>query len=216
MLSFMKDGQTIPAVAATEQNSQNGQEPSLTRQEDYLTVSGHGKKLKQSTMLLIALFVIGGIGVFLMVKKATPAQASAAGVKDETKEIESAIAQLNGMQTEMNSKMKSVTGRLNHLKDVGQIDVSELKKNPFMRDESSSQYDTSNPAQLQLLQEQARRQAGSLTLWSITASPKGLCCMINDTVVYEGDKIGDFTVKQINKESVIVDRDGVSVELKIN
>jgi hypothetical protein len=167
-------------------------------------------------MLLIALFVIGGIGVFLMVKKATPSQALAASSNDETLEIESAIAQLNGMQTEMNSQMRSVTGRLNHLKEVGQIDVSDLKKNPFTRDESSGQIDPDNPAQQQLLQEQARRQAGGFTLWSITSTPKGPCCMINDTVVYQGDKVGDFTVKQIGQESVTIERDGVSVELKMN
>lgn len=210
MLSFLKDGQTIPAVAEVE--GQNSGEASLTKQDDYLTVSGHGKKLKQSTMLLIGLFVIGGIGVFLMVKKATPAQAVAAGAKDEQVEIESAIAQLNGMQTEMNSQMRNVTGRLNHIKELGQIDVSELKKNPFMREEMSMDLGSNTQAR----QEMARRQASTYTLWSITSTPKGPCCMINDTVVYQGDTIGNFTVKQINKETVTIECDGVSVELKMN
>lgn len=213
MLSFLKDGQTIPAVAQAEQN---GTEPSLTRQEDYLTVAGHGKKLKQSTMLLIGLFVIGGIGVFLMVKKATPSQASAAQAKDEQAEIESAIAQLNGMQTEMNSQMKSVNGRLNHLKDVGQIDVKDLKKNPFAREALSVELDSDNPAQLQILQAQAYKQAAGYTLWSITASPRGACCMVNDTLLYVGDKMDNFIVRQIGKETVTIERDGVSIELKMN
>jgi preprotein translocase subunit SecG len=213
MLSFLKDGQTIPAAAEAEQN---GTEPSLTRQEDYLTVAGHGKKLKQSTILLIALFVIGGIGVFLMVKKATPSQANAAQAKDEQAEIESAIAQLNGMQSEMNSQMKSVTGRLNHLSEVGQIEVKDLKKNPFMREAASADLSADNPGQLQLLQAQAYKQAAGYTLWSITASPKGDCCMINDTLLYTGDKIESFTVTQIGKETVKIERDGVSIELKMN
>jgi|FrelakmetLWP11LW_1041352.scaffolds.fasta_scaffold14052_2 hypothetical protein len=213
MLSFLKDGQTIPAVAEAEQN---GAEPGLTKQEDYLTVAGHGKKLKQSTMLLIGLFVVGGIGVFLMVKKATPAQASAAQVKDEQAEIESAIAQLNGIQTEMNSQMKSVNGRLNHLKDVGQIDVKDLKKNPFMLEAASAEVGSDNAGQLQMLQAQAYKQAAGYTLWSITASPRGACCMINDTVLYAGDKLDKFTIKQIGKETVMIERDGVSIELKMN
>lgn len=214
MLSFLKDGQAIPAAAEIE--GQNSDQASLTKQEDYLTVSGHGKKLKQSTMLLIGLFVIGGIGVFLMVKKASLSQANAAGVKDEQAEIETAIAQLNGIQADMNTQMKSVTGRLNHLQEVGQIDVSELKKNPFIRDETSGVIDSSNPAQQQILQDQARRQAAGYTLWSITASPKGPCCMINDTVVYQGDMIGNFAVKEIGTETVTIERDGVRVELKMN
>jgi hypothetical protein len=40
--------------------------------------------------------------------------------------------------------------------------------------------------------------------------------MINDTVLYTGDRIDNFTVRQIGKETVTIERDGVSIELKMN
>ena len=45
MLSFLKDGQTLPASA--DMGGSDTSEGSVTRQEDYLTVAGHSKKLKQ-------------------------------------------------------------------------------------------------------------------------------------------------------------------------
>lgn len=214
MLSFLKDGQTLPASANIENHE--GSENSVTRQEDYLTVAGHSKKLKQSTILLIALFVIGGISVLLMVKKATPSQASAAQQKDEQVEIEAAIAQLSGMQSEVNKEMKNVTGRLNHLSEVGQIDVKDLKKNPFTRELSAGEINLDNRTQMQILMEQARKQAAGLELWSITASPRGACCMINDKVLYIGDEVNGFKVIEIGKQTVTLERDSARVELKMN
>ncbi|MBN2512336.1 MAG: hypothetical protein JXB18_05310 [Sedimentisphaerales bacterium] len=214
MLSFLKDGQTIPASADMNQTDSNGD--SVTRQEDYLTVAGHSKKLKQSTILLIALFVIGGLSVLVMVKKATPSQAAAAQQKDEQLEIETAIAQLSGMQNEVNKEMKNVTGRLNHLSEVGQIAVKDLKKNPFTREMTAGEVSLDNRTQMQILMEQARKQAAGLELWSITASPRGACCMINDKVLYIGDEINGFKVTEIGKQSVTLERDGARVELKMN
>ncbi|MEN6309133.1 MAG: hypothetical protein ABFD91_15410 [Anaerohalosphaeraceae bacterium] len=214
MLSFLKDGQTLPASANIE-NHEDG-EASVTRQEDYLTVAGHSKKLKQSTILLIALFVIGGVSVLLMVKKATPSQASAAQQKEEQMEIETAIAQLSGMQSEVNKEMKNVTGRLNHLSEVGQIDVKDLKKNPFTRELSAGEINLDNRTQMQILMENARKQEAGLELWSITASPRGACCMINDKVLYTGDEINGFKVSEIGKQTVTLERDGARVELKMN
>ncbi|HML75478.1 MAG TPA: hypothetical protein PKB02_13395 [Anaerohalosphaeraceae bacterium] len=214
MLSFLKDGQTLPASA--DMNPSDTSEGSVTRQEDYLTVAGHSKKLKQSTILLIALFAIGGISVLLMVKKATPSQAAAAQQKEEQLEIETAIAQLSGMQSEVNKEMKNVTGRLNHLSEVGQIDVKDLKKNPFTREMTSGEISLDNRTQMQILMEQARKQAAGLELWSITASPRGACCMINDKVLYAGDEINGFKVSEIGKQKVTLERDGARVELKMN
>lgn len=214
MLSFLKDGQTIPASA--DMNPSDTSEGSVTRQEDYLTVAGHSKKLKQSTILLIALFAIGGISVLLMVKKATPSQAAAAQQKEEQLEIETAIAQLSGMQSEVNKEMKNVTGRLNHLSEVGQIDVKDLRKNPFTREMTAGEANLDNRTQMQILMEQARKQAAGLELWSITASPRGACCMINDKVLYVGDETNGFKVSEIGKQTVTLERDGARVELKMN
>ena len=61
MLSFLKEGQLKPLGGEPELPANQAAEGG--GQGDYLTVAGHGKKLKQSTMLLIILFVVGTVGV---------------------------------------------------------------------------------------------------------------------------------------------------------
>jgi preprotein translocase subunit SecG len=217
MLSYQKEEQNGPAVRGT-QTPETRQESSAAHSEDYLTVAGHKKRLKQSTIILIAVFVVGAFGVWMMIRKAVPSVAAAAAAaqkKDEVTEIETAVAQLNGMQSEVSSQMKNVTARLNHLSEVGQIAVEDLRKNPFARVRLADQTNADDPMQKQFAEEQTRRNAAGLQLWSITASPVGACCMINDKLLHLGDKIEGFSVREIRTASVIVEQNGIKVELKL-
>jgi len=214
MLSFQKQEKPDTGVGETKTPADR-QESSDTHGDDYLTVAGHQKKLKQSTIILMAVFVVGVLCVWMMIRKAVPSVAAAAQKNDEVAEIETAIAQLNGMQSEVNSQMKSVTARLNHLSEVGQIAVEDLRKNPFTREQPSGQMNADDPAQKQFLQEQARRDAAGLQLWSITVSPGGARCMINDKLLHPGDIIEGFSVKEIRTASVIVEQNGIKMELKM-
>jgi preprotein translocase subunit SecG len=214
MLSFQKQEQIHPAAGETKMPAAQ-QESSAAHRDDYLTVAGHEKKLKQGTIILMAVFVVGSLGVWMMIRKAIPSAAAAAQKKDEIAEIETAVAQLNGMQNEVSSQMKNVTARLNHLSEVGQIAVEDLRKNPFMREQPSGQMNADDPARKQFLVEQVRRNAAGLQLWSITASPGGARCMINDKLLHPGDRIEGFSVKEIRTASVIVEQNGIGVELKM-
>jgi hypothetical protein len=111
--------------------------------------------------------------------------------------------------------MKNVTGRLNHLSEAGQIAVEDLKKNPFMRETPATER-ADSPTRKQFIEEQTRKEAAGFELWSITASSRDVCCMVNDKVLRLGDKINGFTVKKIEAHTVTIERDGVSVELKMN
>ncbi|HDS85542.1 MAG TPA: hypothetical protein ENN97_10160 [Phycisphaerales bacterium] len=217
MLSYLKEGQSkIPAVEASSQ--ENGAEaPSL--QNDFLTVSGHTRKLRQSTMMLMAMFAVGALGVWFMIKKTTPASVAAATAEDQT-QLEAAIAQLSGMQTEMNSQMDSVVGRFYEFSNIGQIHVDELQKNPFKREIASGQpgsdEDRQRQEQLRLMQDKISGAAQNLQLWSITSTPRGVCCMINDKILYVGDEINDLTVSHIGANTVDLTYEGLSIQLKMD
>jgi preprotein translocase subunit SecG len=213
MLSFLKEGQLKPLG---EPELPANQAMEAGNQSDYLTVAGHGKKLKQSTTLLIILFVVGTAGVWMMIRKATPSQASAAQKTNDVAEIESAVAQLNGMQNEVNTQMKSVTNRLNHLSQVGQVGVEDLRKNPFIIDATAETAGGTNLAQKQMAESLMRQKAASFELWSVSESPRGLSCMINDKVLYTGDQIDGFVVKEIRPTGVLVEQNGIQAELKID
>ncbi len=217
MLSYLKEGQSkIPAVEASSQ--ENGTEaPSL--QNDFLTVSGHTRKLRQSTIMLMVMFAVGALGVWFMIKKTTPASAAAAAAEDQT-QLEAAIAQLSGMQTEMNTQMDSVVGRFYQFSNIGQIHVDELQKNPFKREvaagQAGSDEDRRRQEQLRLMQDKISRTAQEMQLWSITSTPRGVCCMINDKILYVGDEINDLTVSHIGTNTVDLTYEGLSIQLKMD
>ncbi len=210
MLSYLKQGQTeIPAVAAAEAQADGHDAASISQPGDYLTVSGRGRKLRQSTILLLAVFGVGVLGVFFMIKKTTPAQAAQAN--DDQAKLDAAIAQLSGMQSEVNSQMNSVVGRFYQQTNIGQISVDELKKNPFKLESGSGLIDEDAKSR----EDRLRRASAQLQLWSVTGTPRGMCCMINDTVLYAGDTINGLTVKSITENGVVLEQDGAVTELKM-
>lgn len=217
MLSYLKEGQSqVPAAA---QDESTNQDTPLSRQDDYLTVSGHTQKLRQSTLLLIVLFGVGALAIGFMIKTTTPAAAIAAETDDQT-QIEMAIAQLGGMQTEMNTQMDSVVGRFYQHSNIEQVNVDELQKNPFKREVAAGQtvIDEAELRRNQRLQleDQTRRMAHGLRLWSITAGPNGACCMIDEEVLYVGDQINGLTVSRIGTNAVELVFDEVTIELKMD
>ena len=219
MLSYLKEGNETQAETDLQQPQADGQEQSLSKQEDYFTVSGHGKKLRQSTIILAALFAVGAAGVWFMIQKTTPATADAATSEDQA-QLDAALAQLDKMQSEMNTQMDSVVGRFYQFSNVNQVGVNELKKNPFQREFEINDVEEDAGQSLanerKYLQEQAYKQSTGLQLWSITGTPKGMCCMIDDKVLYEGDTIRGMTVKTIGKKKVVLEYKGMPVELKMD
>ena len=212
MLSYLKDGNSVPASSDMPDGDQ-----AASRTEDYLTVSGQNQKVRRSTIILVALFAVGALGIWLMVKKTTPATANAEPSQNQV-QLETALAQLDSMQAEMDAKMNSVAGRFYQFNNVDQVGVEELKKNPFIRKEMDSSPNSSGTGvqqQAQIRQEAQVIEMG-MELWSITATPKGMCCMIDDKVLYQGDTYRNMTVKSITGKVVTLDYKGIDIELKMD
>ncbi|MEN8127435.1 MAG: hypothetical protein ABFR90_06475 [Planctomycetota bacterium] len=212
MLSYQKDANRLSASSDLPDNEQAD-----SNAQNYLTVSGQGQKIRQSTIVLVALSAIGALGIWLMVKKTMPAIANAQPSQDQI-QIENALAQLNTMQSEMNSQMNSVSGRFYQFNNVDQIAVNELKKNPFARETNYKPSSGGGPQdqQLEEIRHELQVLSVGLELWSITATPKGMCCMIDDAVLYQGDTYKGMTVKTIAENAVMLEYKGIPVELKMN
>ncbi|MHC5160639.1 MAG: hypothetical protein ACYSOC_03285 [Planctomycetota bacterium] len=185
--------------------------------EDYLTVSNNSQKVRKSTTAVAVLFAIGALGLWLMVKKTTPAAANAEPSQNQV-QLETALAQLDSMKAEMDSQMNSVSGRFYQFNNVDQVEVEELKKNPFIRGEMGGGSGTSGAGdqRLEQIQQEAQILSMNLELWSITATPKGICCMIDDKVLYQGDTYRNMTVKSITEKIVTLEYKGTDVELKMD
>jgi len=220
MLSFMREQEpeienpALPKGGVKRQTVEPSSGPAVEAQEQkYLTVATREKQVRKTTMLLAALFSIGVLCLWFMIKKSVPQAAAAsrlAGSSTEEVQIEMAIARLTGVKSEMFSGIEKIVKKFYEFSDVQQVRVNELVKNPFMLEiflvdakESSDTEGTDSRIDADLMrQQQLREQAKNLQLQSIMQSDRGNCCMIDDKILYEGDSIKDFKVSQISDSFV--------------
>jgi len=224
MLPFMREQeledsslQKPPAAGGT---ATDGAE----EEQEYLTVAGHNKNARKSTTLLAALFVIGLLCLFFMIKKSTPETTTAAAVNAEQVQIETAIARLTGVKSEMFDRMDKIVKKFYEFSDVQQVNVNELAKNPFKREiflgslrNISDIEEGDSDIDIEMMRkQQLKQQAKNMQLLSIMQSEQGNCCMIDDRILYKGDSIKGFNVKQIGDSFVKLDSKGVEIILKLS
>lgn len=213
MLSFLREqgNGDLPAQKPdTAVESAPGDGAEKPQEQEYLTVAASGKRTRKSTILLAVLFIIGLLCLGYMIKKSTPKAASAAsGVTEET-QLEAAVARLTGVKSEMFNSMDEIVRKFYEFSDVVQIKVGELVKNPFKLELYSEYVKEESRVEIKVpeidvemaQQQQIRQKAKSMRLLSIMQSDRGNCCMIGDKILYEGDFIRDFMVRQIGDNFV--------------
>lgn len=221
MLSYLRDpnNEGLPAEAAANKARNGTDNPDG---QDFLTVASRAKSVRKGTRLLAALFIIGLIALALMIKKSEPQAAAGSETIPEEVQIETAIARVTGIKTEMFNKMDEIVNKFYEFSDVMQVNVNELVKNPFHLElflsHLNSDTDEEDTVQIdaeQIWRQQILQKGKKLELDSIMQSDKGYCCMINNKILYVGESIDSFKVIQIGEESVILDSDGIEIGLEL-
>jgi preprotein translocase subunit SecG len=216
----MKAAATAASKAATNKkvpSPSNGADKS--QEPEFLTVASHGKRVRKTTTLLAVLFVIGLICLVFMIKKSSPETASASGSPTEDTLVETAIAKLTGVKTQMFSRMDEIVGKFYEFSEVPQVKANELAKNPFELETTTGnlKISTDNETDARALwQQQLRQNSKGMQLWSIMQTHQGNRCMIDDEILDEGDSIRGFKVTQIGNNFVKLESDGVQIELKLS
>lgn len=215
MLSFLRD-QGNSDLPAQKPEAAGGAPGAGTDkpQKEYLTVAAHGKRTRKSTTMLAVLFIIGLVCLWFMIKKSSPKAASAAVGTEET-QIESAIARLTGVKSEMFSGMDEIVRKFYEFSDVLQVQVNELVKNPFefqlflanLREKPDVEEKVPGIDAESLWRQQIKHKAKDLQLVSIMQSEQGNCCMIGEKILYEGDSIRGFKVRLIGDSFVKLEWD---------
>jgi hypothetical protein len=215
-----------PRLETHEETQRQGrhqtQENASEAQQGYLTVAARDKRnVRRSTILLGGLFILGLLCLWFMIKKSSPPTAAASPGKVGTEEaqIETAIAQLTGVRSEMFNRMDEIVKKFYEFSDVQQVKVDELVKNPFKHEillgDLKEKSDTEKGS-FGTRQEQLRQQTKDMQLLSILATDTGKCCVIDDKRLYEGDSIRGFNVRQIGDSTVLLESDGVEIILKLS
>jgi len=139
-----------------------------------------------------------------MIKRSAPQATAAAGVGMQELRIEEAITGFAGVRSEMFSRMGEIVKKFYQFSDVQQVDVHELVKNPF-------ELDTGYSARIE-----NREARSEMQLLSIMRSNQGNCCMIDDRILYEGDSIRGFKVRQIGDSTVSLESGDLEITLKLS
>jgi hypothetical protein len=168
------------------------------------------------------LFVVGLAALVLMIKKTTPGSVSATEASQDTV-LKAAVAQITGIKKELAGDVQSSMIYELFNVDKKQIKVGELKKNPFMLDNTVAENPVNsaidNATRPEEIAEQTKRrleaQAGGLRLLAIMVSPNGNSCMVNDKIIYKGDTINGFEVLAITDSSVEMVSQGTKITLRI-
>ena len=225
MLSFLRDQglEGLPAEkkrkAAASNNKATSDDKNKSQESEFLTVASHGKRVRKTTTLLAVLFIIGLLSLWFMIKKSSPNAASAANGTAEETLVETAIARLTGVKTEMFGRMDEIVGKFYEFSEVPQVRANELAKNPFELETTSGNLKSSAENEMDaraLWQQQLRQNSKGMQLWSIMQTQQGYRCMIDDEILDEGDSINNFKVSQIGDNFVKLESDGVQIELKLS
>ncbi len=211
MLSFLQEqgNSDLP----TQKSDGSGHAPDAddgkSPDQGYLTVAEHGRRTRKSTAVLAVLFIIGLCCLWFMIKKSTPEAASAGTGETEGPKIEEAIARLTGVKSEVFGRMDEIVRKFYEFSDVFQVQVGELVKNPFKLElflagveEVETQSNAPEVDVETLWRQQIRQKAESLELSGIMQSERGNCCMIGSDILYAGDSVEGFIVRQIGDSSV--------------
>ena len=218
MLSFLRDQgfeDTLENTSAGQNDASNTPQSSeennnKANDQEYLTVATKKSNVRKSTILLAVLFIVGLTCLWFMIKKSTPQSATAETDSIEDAQIEMAITKLTGVRAEMFKGIEKIVKKFYEFSDVRQIKVNELVKNPFEHEIVLTGFgkmpDTRKKRFDRILQQQLNQQLKNMQLLSIMQSDAGICCMINDTILYEGDSIRGFYVRQIGDNFVKLEK----------
>ena len=167
--------------------------------DDFLVPSASEKKVKYSTFILMAVFIAGIAALFIMVKNSTFSKAEA-GLSEQDLKIESAIARLKSSRAQFNTKMTDVVNKISDISVVEQVEVHQLKKNPFKR---GAFFSSANVNEFDIRAD-LKKTAEGFQLWTIMESDQKKSCMINDKILNLNDEIDGFAVKQIGEGFVVL------------
>jgi len=216
MLSFLQEPENEKAKDVEPKASNFVQGFADDNDSEYIEPVSQDKNLKNTTMMLAAFFVIGLVGLWLMITKSSPGMASAQMNPEEDALITQAIAEFTGTSPESETQMKTVVTKFYEISDIHQVPINDLVKNPFEQDLYEGDAANTNVLDTdQLNTQELTRRAEKFQLLSIMKSDQESCCVIDDSLLYEGDMIQGFTVTKIESNLVELKSAGTSIFLRM-
>jgi len=169
------------------------------------------KTVRLTTFILLAAIAMVLAAIWLIHKKAAPAKTNAA-VADQQLQIETAITQLTGIKTESVDRVDELVKKFYEFADFGQVNPKQFRRNPFGPPSMASDMMADSSAAKNIGNE-IKSEAQKMQLQSILQSKYGNCCMIDDALLYKGDKINGFEIMEIGIGFVRLTSQGQNITL---
>jgi hypothetical protein len=172
-------------------------------------------------LVLLALVVLGGAGVYVMKMRATPQAAKAsAEVKKANETIDKFLSDSsksgNSMKDLLKGTEKVVAMFLNYA-NTPQIKLDDLKANPFQATAEDPEAEAKRAAALREKEKKAiAEEASNLRINSIFGSARVKTCIINNRAYTIGNEVEGFVIEKIDAASVTVSKRGITLELTMS
>jgi hypothetical protein len=211
MLSFLREGETEKPVSTAPSSDKGLCTPEAGKnpeEQEYPAVKVK-KQAFEGTLLLGFLFVMVLLCLLFMIKQNVPKTAAAATSGAEEARIEQAIARLTSFNAEKGNGPERIVKEFYELSNVEQVPVSELIKNPFRTERILGNTKSRGLQPVNISPDK-------LHLLSIMQANQKNCCMINDRILYTGDSIGGYKVRQIADNFVKLESGDTRIILKLS
>ncbi len=207
-----KKEKEVASVSAPKEKEEEQPAPK-TAEVEFISTKAGSKNLKKTTMIVVVLFVLGVVGLFIMIKKGGPRIGSAQILDPQQAQIDSIVAKLGGVRSEMSNKMDVIVKKFYDFANVKQVSLDQLSKNPFLQGgiilPVAGEKNKSVPA---------AKKVPEFRLFSIERASTDASkwfCMINDKLLNVGQTISGFTVAEIGADYVILQLDENKITLKL-
>ncbi|MDD5135005.1 MAG: hypothetical protein PHP01_06315, partial [Phycisphaerae bacterium] len=179
-------------------------EPETIQPSDVIQPQVQEKNVRQTTFILVGAIVIVFAAIWVVHKNTAPKVSAA--VNEQQLQIESAIAQLTGINKESIEQVDELVKKFYEFSNFAQVKPQELISDPFNVLWTSS--DSVSSAGTKSGVSRADKEMPKMELLSILKSKYGNCCMIDDTLLYKGDEINGFEIMEIGDDFVRMQSNG--------
>jgi hypothetical protein len=187
---------------------------------------GDGPKARNNGFLvLMALVVLGGGGVYLMKMRAVPSSAQASAEVTKANEtidryLNDGGKNLSSMKDMLKGTEKVVQMFMNY-SNVPQVKLDDLKNNPFQAEAAKESDPNAEATKAAKAREEEKRKlledAQKLKLQSVLANVRVPTCMINGKTYAIGNEIElGFTIESMEPGSVTIKRGNFKVALTMS
>jgi hypothetical protein len=194
----------------------------LAGESEFVVPEEKKPSLNRSTLVLILLVVLGGGGLYFMHLRTGPKAAAAAEAQEASKTIATFLSGGDGSIKLMEKALRDtelVVKRFVEYPSTTQVPLNELRTNPFRKsaDEPADAPQTDFSAKRKKEEERLAilKAVQGLQLQSVMSGGSQRACMINNTLVKEGQTIEGFTLEKINAGAVIVKNGTYRFELRM-